>query len=136
MIPLALNHADPPAKYAQFSTAYKQNANSLILDREAMEMMLGNYNTDLNSHLYNVFAEPASSFVGLPPTLLQVCGADPLRDDGLIYDRALKDAGVKTNLKVYPGTPHSFWSVAPGLKISKQLVRDTVDGVEWLLKQT
>jgi acetyl esterase/lipase len=133
LVPAAIDHANPPAKYKQYSTAYTQNANAMILGKDTMDLFLREYKVDYNSHLYNVFAEPSSNFEGLPPTFLQVCGGDPLRDDGLIYDRALKDAGVKTNLKVYPGTPHAFWSVAPQLKISKQLVRDTVEGIEWLL---
>lgn len=33
---------------------------------------------------------------GLPPALIQICGLDPLRDEALLYDRILRDDGVKT----------------------------------------
>lgn len=39
------------------------------------------------------------SFKGLPPALVQVCGMDPLRDDGLLYAEKLTKAGVRTRLQ-------------------------------------
>ena len=38
---------------------------------------------------------------GLPPAYLQICGLDPLRDDGLIYEKVLREAGVPTKLEMY-----------------------------------
>ena len=38
---------------------------------------------------------------GLPPAYLQISGLDPLRDDGLIYEKVLREAGVPTKLEVY-----------------------------------
>lgn len=40
------------------------------------------------------------SFEGLPPALVQVCGMDPLRDDGLLYAEKLNLVGVPTRLHV------------------------------------
>lgn len=41
------------------------------------------------------------------PTYLQVCGLDPLRDDGLIYEKVLRQAGTDTGTNVYKGLPHA-----------------------------
>ena len=41
------------------------------------------------------------SQVGLPPTFFQIAGIDPLRDEGLLYEKLLREAGVKTQLIMY-----------------------------------
>ena len=38
------------------------------------------------------------SHAGLPPVYFQVCGMDPVRDEGLLYEKLLREAGVKTKL--------------------------------------
>ena len=40
------------------------------------------------------------SHAGLPPAYIHAMGMDSLRDDAIIYERALKEAGVKTQIKV------------------------------------
>jgi acetyl esterase/lipase len=72
----------------------------------------------------------------LPPSYLQVCGADPLRDEALIYERVLREEeGLATKVDVYPGLPHGFWSVFPTIESSKKFVEESVKGVQWLLEQ-
>ncbi len=72
----------------------------------------------------------------LPPAYLQVCGIDPLRDEGLLYERVLREeAGVVTRLDLYPGFCHYFWTNFPLLDKSREFVEDTVKGVRWLLEQ-
>ena len=43
---------------------------------------------------------------GLPPTLINVGGADGFRDEDITYALRLGEAGVATELHVYPGAPH------------------------------
>ena len=50
----------------------------------------------------------AESLAGLPPTTIIVGGHDPLRDDGVRYAEALRDAGVDVQLIEYPAMPHGF----------------------------
>ncbi|KAI0149720.1 putative lipase/esterase [Hypoxylon sp. NC0597] len=72
----------------------------------------------------------------LPPAYFQICGLDPLRDEGLIYERVLREeAGVKTRLDIYKGFGHYFWTNWPQLERSREFVQDTAKGVKWLLEQ-
>ena len=44
----------------------------------------------------------------LPPTLVVIAGADPLRDEALAYVDALRRAGVEVSEHVQPGDPHLY----------------------------
>ncbi|GAB7333651.1 hypothetical protein MBLNU13_g05209t2 [Cladosporium sp. NU13] len=70
----------------------------------------------------------------LPPTFFQICGADLLRDEALIYERELRlESGVKTKTIVYEGLPHIFWYNYPTHTASRKFWKDAVSGVGWLL---
>ncbi|RYC56158.1 hypothetical protein CHU98_g10044 [Xylaria longipes] len=53
----------------------------------------------------------ASSFEGLPPTLIQSAGVDIFRDEGFAYADALKSGRVDTEMYCYKGVPHCFPAV-------------------------
>ncbi|OAA59738.1 alpha/beta hydrolase fold-3 domain protein [Niveomyces insectorum RCEF 264] len=69
---------------------------------------------------------------GLPAAYFQICGRDPLRDEGLAYADALLAAGVPTRVNVYPGLPHAFW-IFPEISATQTAAQDLVRGVRWLL---
>jgi len=95
----------------------------------------GSYNSDQMSPLAHPMA--FESHAGLPPTYFQICGKDPLRDEGLIYEEILREEnGIKTLVDVYPGLPHGFWAIWPEASFSKKLHEDSVKGIKWLLEQS
>ena len=68
---------------------------------------------------------------GLPPTFLAVGGADGFRDEDIDYALRLSQAGVPTELHVYPGAPHGV-QMFVGNPIVQQWQRDED---EWLARQ-
>ena len=94
----------------------------------------------------------ASSHAGLPPAHIQVMGLDILRDDGVAYEKVLREAGVPTKLiewvvlqlniwsplcsscyDRYEGTYHAAYYPLPAMKVSLAIERDTRRGLKWLL---
>jgi acetyl esterase/lipase len=62
-----------------------------------------------------------------------VCGWDPRRDEMMLYEELLKKDGIQTQLKVYAGLPHGFWTVCRDLPTAEMFDKDLVHAVRWLL---
>ncbi|KAF9886577.1 hypothetical protein FE257_011349 [Aspergillus nanangensis] len=87
--------------------SYDQNAQSPTVNGERMRWFWDQYYPHPTA---SMFASPllARNFEGLPATLIQVAGMDPLRDEGLAYAEELKSAGIPVDVRIYPGVPHGF----------------------------
>ncbi|GAA1660320.1 alpha/beta hydrolase [Fodinicola feengrottensis] len=74
------------------------------------------------------YAAPARAkdLSGLPPAYVSVCEFDPLRDEGMIYAQRLVQAGVATELHLYPGTFHGSGMIVDAT-ISKRMAADTIE---------
>lgn len=96
---------------------------------------IGHYKPDAQSPLASPLLWP-SGHKHQPPTYLSLCGMDPLRDEGLIYEYLLREeAGVKTRFDVYPGLPHVGPAYFPMLSQAKKYTKDREDGIKWLQNQ-
>ena len=60
----------------------------------------------------------AADLANLPPAYFEVAGADPLRDEAIAYATRLMQAGVPTELHVFPGAAHGSTYVLPAAKVS------------------
>jgi acetyl esterase/lipase len=74
----------------------------------------------------------ATDLAGLPPTYVSVGAADGFRDEDVDYATRLNQAGVPTELHVYPGACHGFNVMAPEAAVTKQCKRNMGD---WLRGQ-
>lgn len=106
LIPALMDYRSIPEKYKDEVRSYEQNKDAPILGMSSIKLFMDNYKADPNSALYNIYASSAAHH-SLPPTYLQVCGMDPLRDEALVFERELRtEHNTKTKLDVYPGLPH------------------------------
>jgi acetyl esterase len=95
-----------PATGGGDTESRRANADAFILtaaDMQKFGELYGGDDTD-----WRVSPLKAQSLKGLPPTLIEVGGHDPLHDDGVLYADALKKAGVEVELIEYPSMPHGF----------------------------
>lgn len=74
------------------------------------------------------YAAPARAddLSGLPDTYLDVGDLDIFRHEDLDFARRLADAGVPTELHVYPGCPHAFEALASGAEVSRRVMADRI----------
>jgi acetyl esterase/lipase len=80
---------------------------------------------------YTAAPARATDLAGLPPAFVSVGGADGFRDEDIDYALRLSQAGVPTELHVYPGAPHGY-QMLPESAVAQQSSRDVLD---WLTRQ-
>ena len=95
-----------PVTGAGDTESRRANADAFILTLADMQKFGDLYGGDDSD--WRVSPLRAESLAGLPPTLIEVAGHDPLHDDGMLYAEALKKAGVGVELIDYPTMPHGF----------------------------
>ena len=68
-----------------------------------LELSYGCFSANMNSEPSDPTISPLlyPSHANLPPAVVQVAGLDFLRDEGILYDKVLQEAGVPTKLFVY-----------------------------------
>ena len=101
----------PVTDAAMDTASYDEFAEGYYLTRKAMEWFWDAYTTDPGQRA-EITASPnqatTEQLEGLPPTLLLVDEADPLRDEGEAYATKLRMAGVPITTVRYDGVVHDF----------------------------
>ena len=82
----------------------------------------------------SAYAAPARAddLSRLPDTYIDVGDLDIFRNEDIAYARRLADAGVPTELHVYPGCPHAFEALASDADISRRVIADRVRRLQLL----
>lgn len=121
-----------PAKFKQHYLSREQNADGPGLNKAFLDLIYRKTQWDEHHELGNAVNSKAP-ISDQPKTFIQTDGLDPLRDDGLIYEEMLKEAGVPTRIGLYPGTPHGSIMGARTTAVGIKENVDAVNGVAWLL---
>jgi acetyl esterase/lipase len=75
----------------------------------------------------------ATSLAGLPPAWIATTDLDLFRDEDIDYARRLLEAGIPTELHVYPGGVHGFDLFAPDARLTQRFCRDRDEAFARLL---
>jgi acetyl esterase len=103
----------PATDMTQSSPSVREHANAAILTKRPMDAYRDHYLPAGHDRRDPLVSPLFGRLDGLPPALIQTADLDPVRDDGIRYAGALKDAGVPVRLTNYLRVPHGFASV-PG----------------------
>ncbi len=79
-------------------------------------------------------AARAEDLEGLPPAFVSVGTMDGFCDEDIAYAQRLNQAGVPTELHVYPGAPHGFDGMAPRAPIARRNRRDMAEWLEAVIQ--
>lgn len=106
----------PAVDLTKSQPSFTEVADGLLLDREAIEEYLDAYIDE--DRIREPLASPlfAESHADLPPAWIMSCEYDKLRDDGVAYAAALRDAGVAVHHEILPGHVHpsfAFTRIVP-----------------------
>lgn len=81
------------------------------------------------------YAAPAraADLAGLPPTWIGTAELDLFRDEDVEYARRLYEAGIPTELHVYPGGVHGFDLFAPDAALTRRFCRERDEALDRFL---
>ena len=101
-----------------------------VWDRESNYFGWQSYLGDLfDTEDVPIHAAPARAIdlSGLPRAYVMTGTLDGFADEDVAYAQRLNQAGVPTELHVYPGAPHGFDGFAPGTAVARQARSDIND---------
>jgi acetyl esterase/lipase len=123
-----------PARFAARYLSREQNAESPMVAASFDQAFKDELKPDRESGLWAPVDGGEATHRGIPPAYFAICGMDMNRDDGLIYERVLREeCGLATRVDLYRGWPHCFWDAYPELEESGNRTKNIVKAVGWLV---
>ncbi|QOL26056.1 alpha/beta hydrolase [Thalassotalea sp. LPB0316] len=100
----------PSVDYTMSSTSFVENGNGFLLEKEKVIWYFEQYFQTNDTLETRVKASPLMATFSdrLPETLVITAGCDPLRDEGLGYVEALKNAGANCQYIQFDGMIHAY----------------------------
>ncbi|KAI1793709.1 Alpha/Beta hydrolase protein [Ganoderma leucocontextum] len=129
--PIVVHPFAVPEKFKSEWRSFEENKDAVTLPSAAIIRAMDGYGAPSTDPRFAPLV--ASSHANLPPAFIQVMGMDALRDDGVVYDKALREAGVPTRLIIHPGVLHGFYYTFPAISPAVQVDREAREGLRWLL---
>jgi acetyl esterase len=110
----------PATDMTMSSPSIAEHARAAILDRPAIVAFREHYLRPGQDRRDPLVSPIFGRLEGLPPALVQTADRDPIRDDGIRYADALRDAGVPVRLTNYLRVPHGFASFPGATPVGRQ----------------
>jgi acetyl esterase len=109
------------------SASMNDNAEGYFLTRDAMRWFYSHYlNDPAEGDDPRVSPIRAANLGGLPPAFVITAEFDPLRDQGIAYAAAMREAGTTVEATTYPGMFHGFVSMVAYIDAGKVAFDDAV----------
>jgi acetyl esterase/lipase len=109
-VPALLPDTNVPPHLAHLYQSREQSVDDPVLKGLRPGAIEAIYAPDPKSPLWDPFNHTAGH-KSVAKAFFQVGGLDPLRDEAVLYDRVLREAGVLTRFELYSGFGHMFWYV-------------------------
>jgi acetyl esterase len=102
----------PATDFAMSHPSHSEPDTSILLTHSVIKWFCNHY-LGSTADIAHWKASPAraQSLAGLPPAYVLTAGGDPLRDEGAEYAARLKEAGVPTTYRHFPGQFHGFFTM-------------------------
>ncbi len=132
--PVAILAVYPVASPDTTTTSYTEHATARPLNRAMMSWFFRQYAPDSGSANDPRLNLLRANLTGLPVTTIITAQADPLRSDGELLARRMKDMGVDVELRNYRGVAHEFFGQGAVLKEARDAVAYGANRLEPRLK--
>lgn len=106
----------PATDMTMASPSIAEHAQAAILTKRSMDAFADHYVPSRADRRDPIVSPLFGDLTDLPPALIQTADLDPIRDDGIRYADALREAGVEVRLTNYLGVPHGF-AFIPGATV-------------------
>lgn len=136
-VPILLHESSVPAEYASIWTSRVENADGPVINTASLALTQARLKADHHSPWYSPLNLDLGSLAGkhAPRVYFQAGQLDGLRDDAVVYERALRERRVAdTRIDVIQDVGHVGWCIFPMPEVhSDELRTKSLDGMAWLL---